>query len=125
MLRLFAYAALALTLIAGSSLAEPNAKGKKGHTLHGTILKVDAEQGILTLAVKSKKTEMTQEFTVSDTTKVVVFSGKKKMELTGKDALKNAGFKEGARVTVVTDENNAAKIKQVSLGKMKKKKKDQ
>jgi hypothetical protein len=126
MLRLFACAALALTLVAGSSLAGQQGKGNKGHALRGTILKVDAEQGTLTVAVKSKKTETTREFTVSDKTKVVIFTGKKnKTELTGKSALKNDGFKEGATVTIVTDEDAPNKIKTLSRGKKKNKKMDQ
>jgi hypothetical protein len=126
MLRSFACAAIALTLIAGSSLAGQQDKGNKGHAVHGTILKIDAEQGTLTVAVKSKKTETTKEFTVSDDTKVIVFSGKKKKtEFTGKSALKDAGLKDGVAVSIVTDENAPNTIKTLTVGKVKNKKKDQ
>jgi len=126
MLRLFVCAALALMLAAGSSLAGQKSKSNKGHAVRGTILKVNAEQGTLTVTVKSKKTETTREFTVSDNTKVVIFAGKKnKTELTGKSALMDAGFKQGAAVIIMTDEGAPNKIKMITLGKTKKKKKDQ
>src|SRR5947208_16685359 len=124
MLRTFICAALALILMSGVSLAGVKGKGKKGSALHGTIKKVDAQEGTLTVAVKSKKVFTDKEFKVSADTKVVV-SGQKKSKLTGQEGLKNAGFKEGAAVTIVTDDNDATKVTQVRLGETKKKKKAQ
>jgi hypothetical protein len=52
----------------------------------------------------------------------VVFTGKSKEEFTGKDGLKKEGFKEGAVVTLLTDEKDVTKLTEIRLGKLKKKK---
>src|SRR5262249_31332523 len=97
MLRLLIGATLALTLVGGFGWAAEKGRGNKSRAAKGTIKKVDADKGILTVAVKSKKTEATEkEFKISDDTQVVIFSGKSKTELTGKAGLKNDRFQEGA-----------------------------
>jgi hypothetical protein len=126
MLRTFVCAALALILVSGASVAAEKGKGKKGQVFRGAIKKVDAKEGTLTVAVKAKKAGTTdKQFKLSASTKVVVASGESKSKLTGLEALKNEGFKEGAAVTVVTDQNDATKVTKVQLGGAKKKKKTQ
>ena len=51
MLRTFVCAALALILMSGVSFAGVKGKGKKGQAVRGTIKKIDAKQGTLTVAV--------------------------------------------------------------------------
>jgi hypothetical protein len=121
MLRMFVCAAVALMLCAGASLAQ-DAKGKKNMTVNGTIKKVDAATGTLTITVKKKNEEAKDmEFKVSDTTKVTVYSPTtaEPTKLVGKDGLKNEVFKEGAKVAVVTDADN--KVVEVRYGQPKKK----
>ncbi|HLJ94755.1 MAG TPA: hypothetical protein VKU02_16325 [Gemmataceae bacterium] len=122
MVRIFISAALALILMTGVSVAAGKGKGKKGQAVHGTIKKVDAKEGTITVAVKAKKAgTANREFKLGADTKVVVVSEGNKSKLTGPEALKNEGFKEGATVTVVTDESDATKVTQVRLGGGKKK----
>ncbi|HZT81184.1 MAG TPA: hypothetical protein VFA26_13225, partial [Gemmataceae bacterium] len=102
MLRTFVCAAVALALCTGLALAGQKEK-KKGQSVSGTVKKVDAATSTLTVTIKKKKETMDKEFKIGDTTKVVVFSGDEKKELTAKDGLKSDALKEGAKVTVVTD----------------------
>ena len=120
MLRKFASVVVVLALCAGLSLAADKAAKKKGKGVSGTIKKIDAATGTLTVAVKKKETTE-QEFKIDDATKVVVFAGDKKEELAGKAALKNPEVKEGARVTVVTGEDG--KVTEIRIGTPPKKKK--
>lgn len=124
MLRTFIGAVLTLALVGGVGLAGDKGKAKKANTFRGTIKKVDAKEGTLTVAVKAKKKSVTdKEFKVSTDTKVVVVSGEEKKIFTGTEGLKKEGFKEGANVVVVADENDATKVKEVRLGMAKKKNK--
>jgi hypothetical protein len=124
MLRLFVSAAVALMLCAGAGLAQDKAKGKNTK-VNGTVKKVDAATGTLTITVKGKKGEEPKdmEFKVSDTTKVTVYAPTTgdATNLTGKDGLKNGQFKEGAKVVVTTDKDN--KVVALQVGQPKKKEK--
>jgi hypothetical protein len=125
MLRTFVCAVLTLSFVTGLSLAADTEKGKD-RTTRGTIKKIDAKEGILTVTVKSKKTEPTdKEFKLSSDTKIVVLSGTEKKEFIGKEGLNNDALKEGAAVTVVTAKKDLAKVKEIRLGGTKKKKKPQ
>jgi hypothetical protein len=113
--RLFVSAALVLVLGAGVVLAEQKEKKpRKGHAYHGVIQAIDPNAGTLTLALhKSKKHPevRTKEFTVGQTTRVVIFEAGDKKELVGKEGLSNTHLKQGARVTVLTDhEHNVTVI---------------
>jgi hypothetical protein len=88
----------------------------KAETANGTIKKVDTAAGSITAAVKVKKKETAdKEFKVADSTKVILFEGKEKKELTGKEGLKNELVKEGAQVAIVTDPDG--KVIEVRVGK--------
>jgi hypothetical protein len=89
-------------------------KPKKGHTAHGTVKKVDASASTLTIAIKKKKEATDKDFTVTDTTKVTIYSGKEKTELTGKDCLKDDLIKENTKVKIVTGPEGI--VKQVVIG---------
>ena len=123
MLRVFVSAVLALVLCAGVGLTQDKAK-KKNTIVQGTVKKVDAATGTLTVTIKGKKgTEPTdKEFKVHDATKVTVFSEgqEKPKQLTGKEGLKDTEIKEGAKVAVVTDD--AGKVVQIRVNQPKKKK---
>jgi hypothetical protein len=126
MLRTLLCAVLALFLCAGLAEAakKKGKRGKRGTNYHGKIVKVDADGGTLTVAVKKKKSKETEEkeFKVNDKTPVEAISADgEKTELTGKDVLKKEQFKEGAQVTVTCDkEGNVTKI---TFGKKAKKSK--
>ena len=118
MLRIFVCATLALLLSAGVSLAGKGAKkGKKGHAVAGTVKKVDASAGTLTVTTKKKKVQEDQQFTVGDSAKVVVANGADKKELSGKDGLKSV--KEGDKVRVQADE--AGNVVSLQVGALAKK----
>jgi Cu/Ag efflux protein CusF len=120
MMRTLVCAALALTLAGGIALGAD--KGvKKGQTVTGTIKKVDAAAGTITLTIKSKKETIEKEFKVADTTRVVVFAGTEKKELSGKDGLKAEQLKEGTQVAVVTDAEG--KVTEIRIGNPPKKEK--
>jgi hypothetical protein len=113
MLRTFLCAAIALTLCLGLTRAEE--KKKKGTTAAGTIKKVDADKGVITVTVKKKKDQTEdKDFKVEEATKFVIFVGEDKKEASGKDGLKNENVKEGAKIAVVSDEDG--KVTQIRIG---------
>ncbi len=88
---------------------------------HGTLKKADPEAGTVTVAVKGKKETTDKEFAVNDHTKVVVYDGKDRKELTGKAALKDEAVtsaKEGTEVAVATE---GSKVVRVRIGPAPKK----
>jgi hypothetical protein len=121
MLRLFVCAAAGLVLASGVSLAADKGKGKKGMTVQGTIKKVDAAAGTLTISVKKKNAEpMEKDFTVEDATKVNVIAGSgETTEVKGKAGLKNEAFKAGTAVTLTLDADG--KVAELRVGKKSKK----
>jgi hypothetical protein len=124
MLRLFVCAAVALMLCVGVGLAQDKGKGKDTNKVSGTVKKVDAATGTLTISVKGKNKgdqPKDMEFKISDTTKVTVYAPTTgdATNLVGKDGLKNEQFKEGAKVMVTTDKDN--KVVAVQIGQAKKK----
>jgi hypothetical protein len=84
---------------------------------HGTVKKVDAEGGTLTIAVKSNKETTEKEFTLTDSTKINVFDGDDKRQWTGKKGLKDDAIKEGKRVTVVSDADGKVTLVRVGTPK--------
>ena len=125
MLRLFVSAVVALVLCAGVGLTQDKGKAKN-KTTQGTIKKVDAATGTLTVSVKGKAgaEPTTKEFKVDEATKVSVYSEgqQKPTELTGKAGLKDPQVKEGATVAVVTDDTG--KVVRIRVNQPKKPKKD-
>lgn len=119
MFRMLVFAVLGLALVATS---DAMAQKKKGKNVAGTIKKVDAATGTLTITIKSKKDgEMDKDYKVTDSTKVVVVKGEDRKELTGNDRLKNDEFKEGARVRITLGEDD--KVTEVAVGTFPAKKK--
>lgn len=117
MFRTFVCAAVALVLFAGAGFCAD--KAKKGQGAKGTIKKVDAATGTLTVTVKTKNGDQDKQFKVEDATKIVVFEGKDKKELTGKAGLSAGNVKEGTPVTIAADENG--KVTAIQIGAAKKK----
>lgn len=106
----------------GKAARTKEGKGAAEQMATGKVKKVDATAGTLTLTVRVSKTEDgDKEFKIGDATKITVFAGKEKQELTGKDGLKNENFKEGATVTIVTDKDG--KVQQVRAGTLPEKNK--
>src|SRR5258705_137607 len=101
MLRSCLCAIVALSLCVG--LTQAKEKKKKGNTAAGTVKKIDKDKGVLTVSVKVKKAFEDRDFTLSDATKIVVYTGEDKKELTSKDGLKNDALKEGVNVAVLSD----------------------
>jgi hypothetical protein len=105
-------------------------KKKKAAGTSGTITRVDAEKGILTIKVALKKKQFEdKEFTVTDKTTVTAIEGEDKTELKADkpaDLLKKQQFKVGANVTIESAEEGVAKS--ITVGGpavVKKKKKNQ
>src|SRR5262245_47398637 len=120
MMRKFAYVVAVFVFCAGVSAAQDKAK-KKSKAVAGTVKKVDAAAGTITVAVKKKQETVDKEFKIEDTAKVVVFSGSDKKELSAKDGLKSDQLKEGTRVRILTDQ--AGKVTELQTGDLPKKKK--
>jgi hypothetical protein len=104
-----AVAAGTVTILAAVALAQGE---KNDREVHGTLQKVDAGAG--TLTVKPDKETAEKEFTLTNSTKVVVFEGDDKRQWTGKKALKDEAVKAGRRVAVVSDADG--KVTQVRVG---------
>lgn len=117
MLRTFvtSVVALAIVLAAGAQVQAAKEKAVKG-----TVKKIDAATGTITVTVKMKKETADKEFKIDDATKVIVFAGDEKKELAGKDGLKAEQLKEGAVVTIMADD--AGKVSQLQIGGPGKKK---
>lgn len=107
----------ALALCVGVTLA---ADKKKAAGVAGTIKKIDAKEGTITVTVKNKKETMDKEFKIGDDTKITMQDGDDKKELAvGKKGLENEKLKEGVMVTVVEEDG---KVKEITIGAAKKKK---
>lgn len=91
---------------------------KKDHEFEGTLKKVDAEASTLTVAFKIKKETLTKDFTIADTTRMIVTDGMDTKELKGKEGLTDEALKAGAKVTVYTDDKG--KVLRVKIGAAKK-----
>lgn len=128
MLRTLICTAVALAICVSPTLAEEKKKkkpAKKGASVTGTISKVDATGGKITIKVKKKKETEEKEYTVTKETVVTDNTGDEKKEVkadSATDLLKNTLFKEGTAVTITTDEEGKT-AKTITFGKAKKKKK--
>ena len=119
MLRAFLCVAIALFVCADVALAKG---GKKAKPVGGTISKVDADSGTLTVTVKSKTSSGDKDFTVSDSTNFVIYAADGTTTTkTGKDGLKDPTAAVGSKVKVTADASGAAS--QIELGNLPKKKK--
>jgi hypothetical protein len=112
MLRAFLCAAVVVALTADVG----RSADKDGKEVKGTIKKIDAEKGVITVTVKVKKESMDKEFTITDKTKFTIMEGDDKKEMTGKDGIK--GLKEGAAVALTADGD---KVTEIKVGGKKKK----
>jgi hypothetical protein len=73
---------------------------RKGQESTGTLKRVDPSAGALTVAVKVNDEAVDREFTITDSTTVVLIDGQDRRELKGRDGLKDAAVKQGARVMI-------------------------
>lgn len=94
MIRTFSCALVAVTILAGSVLAETRVKG--------VIKSVDAAKGVVTVTIKKKD----QEFQVTDDTKLTAAPEGKRI----KERLKSPLFKEGNEVAVTTDTKDGKEV---------------
>ena len=86
MYRMLACALIALGLFVNATRADDDAKKKKKKVVAttGTVLKVDADKGTLTVSVALKKKQSEEkEFKVTDKTTVTAVKGDEKAELCG------------------------------------------
>lgn len=117
---------LSLLLITGFwfLLSDPHAAiaQKGGNT--GTITKIDAKNGAITInmlvVAKKKKELMDKEFFLNDDAKVTINETTGKKTMTGKEAIKAGVIKEGAMCSFVPDGD--LKIKELTIGESAKKK---
>ncbi len=98
-----------LAVVAGAALAaDKGDKDTKGRKVTGLIKKVDPSGKEIILSVVTKdKSEMEQRVKIGPDSKLIL-SGKDKKPLTGNDVFTCPKLKEGARATVVLDEENRA-----------------
>jgi len=120
MMRKCACVVAVFVFCAGVSLAGNEAQKGKKKGVVGKVKTVDAAAGIITVTVKQKQEKVDKNFKIEDTSKVVIFNGDDKKELTAKDGLKSDQLKAGVRVRVLTDE--AGKVTELQVGIAKKKK---
>ncbi|MCE9532945.1 MAG: hypothetical protein K8T89_17745 [Planctomycetes bacterium] len=84
----------------------------------GTIKKVDAKNGIVTIRratlPKKSKEDAEKEFLLNDDAKVTIVDGGQKKTMTGKEALAAGLIKEGAAVSYVPDGD--LKLKELTIG---------
>ena len=121
MLRSLFCGAVALLLCAGVALADDKAdKGKKNATVNGKVKKIDAATQTLTVSVRKKGEEpKDMEFKIAEDTKVTVWAGEDKKQMSAKDGFKSDQLKEGANVGVTTDPNG--KVVALRIGNAPKK----
>jgi hypothetical protein len=108
-------------LVVGFAVAAENKKdeGKKQETVEGKIMKVDPSAHRITVLLKAtnkKPGPPQREFPLDRATKFIFFAGTQKKEVTRQHAYKNAQFKEGARIAVVSDETG--KVLEVRIGSL-------
>jgi hypothetical protein len=106
-----------LVLAAGLAAAAEDTP-KKAETIEGRIMKVDPSGNRLTVAVdeqKKKQEPRQMEFQLGESTRFIFFAGPGGKVATRTEAYKNPQFKEGARVTIVSDGRGRAT--EVSVGK--------
>lgn len=132
MCRMLACALIALGLLANASRADDDAKKKKKKVVAttGTVLKVDADKGTLTVSVALKKKQFEEkEFKVTDKTTVTEVKGDEKAELKANsvaDLLKKEPFKTGTTIELKTGPDGST-VTSLTVGgeaPAKKKKKD-
>lgn len=117
--------ALGLLLLVGflALLSDPRMVSAQKGGNSGTISKVDAKSGVITinmLIVSKKKKELTdKEYSLEDDAKVVIADGGVKKSMTGKEALTAGVLKPGTTVTFVAE--NDIKIRELTVGVIGKK----
>ncbi len=113
MLRAFVGGLVGLTVAAGAVLAqEQRVAAPQGKSVAGTFQSY--RDGTLTLKLQPQAGEeaKTQEFRVEEETKVILFEGQERREMTGKDGFREV--KEGKPVTVRLGESD--KVMEVRIG---------
>ncbi len=103
-------------------LSDPrSASAQKGGN-NGTITKVDAKSGAITInmlvVAKKKKELMDKEYFLNDDAVVIIVEGGAKKTLTGKEALASGALKTGTAVTFSAI--NELNIKELTVGGGKK-----
>src|SRR5262245_53333955 len=132
MLRTLFCTAVALALLANVGLAGDDAKQQKkkkknAAPIGGTVAKVDAEKGLLTLKIQiNKKQTIDKDYKLTDKTTVTAVEGEKRTELKGPVAelLRKEQFKTGTTASVEAEsDGNTAKAVTLGEAPMQKKKK--
>src|SRR5271166_337100 len=99
-------------------LAPGEALAQKGNN-RGTISKVDAKSGLITInmmvRVKKKNEQIDKEYFLNEDATVNIMEDGKKKTMSGKEALAKEALKEGAQVTFTT-ESGDLKITELNVG---------
>ncbi len=112
MLRAILCVTLGLFVCADVALA----KGGQKTSVDGRISKVNADAGTLTVTAKSKTDSSSKDFTVTDSTRIVIIAEDgTTTEKTGKEGLKHPAVKVGAHVKVTTDASGV--VTKIRIGK--------
>lgn len=112
MVRALVFGLMGLLAATGLATAGQKETPRPGKEVVGTFQAY--KEGVLTVKLQAPQGEesKTQEFRVEDETRVVLFEGQERKELTGKDSFKDV--KEGVPVTIRLGEND--KIMTIRLG---------
>jgi hypothetical protein len=95
-------------------------KGRRGGRppgARGTVARVDAAAGTLTIKARSRDNPDGEEktFQVDDETTITSFTGENKTELKGKAGLSDPQFKPGSQVSIRTSEDGG-KVVSIQVG---------
>ena len=113
--------AVILAMAAGCHRAATTSSDQKGRRrgsgARGTIERVDAAAGTLTIKARSRQNPDGEEktFQVEDDTPITSFTGENKTELKGKAGLSDPQFKPGSQVSIRTSEDGG-KVVSIQVG---------
>jgi len=110
-----------LAMAAGCHRAATTSSDQKGRRrgsgARGTVERVDAAAGTLTIKARSRQNPDGEEktFRVEDDTTITSFTGENKTELKGKAGLSDPQFKPGSQVSIRTSEDGG-KVVSIQVG---------
>jgi len=120
MIRTILCGIVGLAIAAGCHQASTPTQQKmrgRGSGVRGTVARVDAATGSLTMKIRNRQDEgeVEKTFQVDDDTTITSYQGEAKKELKGRAGLSDPQFKAGSRVAVTTSEDGS-KVLSIQVG---------